>query len=584
MPPARICRQCKVATKFERDDHLGHVVCVECGGVAEENTIVAEVTFSETAKGAAIADGFQVRGGEARARSRAGKFGMVRSGQAESREATIQSGYRKIADLASHAQIKMGDRFVEMAQRWFNLAVINNLTRGRKTVHLAAACLYIAARYEKTAHMLIDFADALSTNVFTLGTTFIKLVSELHLNLPLVDPALYIARFATRLEFEDRTTAVIRDANRLVQRMNRDWIQIGRRPAGICAACLFIAARMNHFHRTPREIAMVVKVCEMTLKKRLSEISDTPSGQLTIEDFQTIWLEEEQDPPAFAAAGKRKRPLGDDGEDVENVEETSPRDGDPSQEATVDSDDGTLKEMQEYLDSEDLQKAARDMNVNLNADADDGNLSDLDDDIEIVNMINVTPEEVELKNAIWMEENKDWVARQRMKEILRANGEGPKPRTKKPRNKGPQNQLPVAETPAEAARNFIETRPVLSKKLNTEFFETMLEDIDEAKVQEALAKQRSLGYSADSVTGFGRVSADEHLKANGTSSTPAPTADGEDGASATGGDGEEAGGEADAGDAEEPYNEEEDVIIMPEDIEAEEEEYYDEEEEEYDDE
>lgn len=38
---------------------------------------------------------------------------------------------------------------------------------------------------------------------------------------------------------------------------------------------------------------------------RLTEFKNTPSSQLTIEEFQTIDLEEEQDPPSFTE-GKAK--------------------------------------------------------------------------------------------------------------------------------------------------------------------------------------------------------------------------------------------------------------------------------------
>ena len=38
---------------------------------------------------------------------------------------------------------------------------------------------------------------------------------------------------------------------------------------------------------------------------RLSEFKATPSSQLTIEEFQNVDLEEEQDPPAYTAS-KRK--------------------------------------------------------------------------------------------------------------------------------------------------------------------------------------------------------------------------------------------------------------------------------------
>jgi len=39
------------------------------------------------------------------------------------------------------------------------------------------------------------------------------------------------------LEFGEETPKVAADAMRLVQRMDRDWMQTGRRPAGICGAC-----------------------------------------------------------------------------------------------------------------------------------------------------------------------------------------------------------------------------------------------------------------------------------------------------------------------------------------------------------
>lgn len=37
------------------------------------------------------------------------------------------------------------------------------------------------------------------------------------------------------------------------------------------------------------------------------EFGDTPSSALTLEEFMTVDLEEEQDPPAFRAARKRDK-------------------------------------------------------------------------------------------------------------------------------------------------------------------------------------------------------------------------------------------------------------------------------------
>lgn len=81
----------------------------------------------------------------------------------------------------------------------------------------------------------------------------------------------------------------------------------GRRPAGVCGACLLLAARMNNFRRSVAEVVQVVKIADVTLRKRLSEFKDTPSGKLTVEDFRTLWLDEEAEPPAFIKSQKAER-------------------------------------------------------------------------------------------------------------------------------------------------------------------------------------------------------------------------------------------------------------------------------------
>jgi transcription factor IIIB subunit 2 len=62
--------------------------------------------------------------------------------------------------------------------------------------------------------------------------------------LPVVDPSVFIHRFALSLELGDKTHEVQMTANRLVQLMKRDWIQQGRSPAGFlilsCDFYLFI--------------------------------------------------------------------------------------------------------------------------------------------------------------------------------------------------------------------------------------------------------------------------------------------------------------------------------------------------------
>ena len=50
-----------------------------------------------------------------------------------------------------------------------------------------------------------------------------------------------------------------------------------------------------------------VRISDTTIRKRLGDFRETPSSQLTIDEFQTIDLEEEQDPPSFTAARRRAK-------------------------------------------------------------------------------------------------------------------------------------------------------------------------------------------------------------------------------------------------------------------------------------
>lgn len=221
--------------------------------------------------------------------------------------------------LAISNALNVPGHVIDAAQRLFRVALNHNFVQGRRTEYVICACLYIACRRASTAHMLIDFSDLLQANVYRLGQVFLKLLRLLKLSIPLVDPLLYIDRFAAKLEFHERTQKIVTTATRLVARMKRDWIQVGRRPSGLCGAALLISARLHGFRRTQKEIIRVVKICDVTLRKRLNEFAATPSGQLSPHDFETVDLEKESDPPAFLIARKRRDKARGD---LENQEES----------------------------------------------------------------------------------------------------------------------------------------------------------------------------------------------------------------------------------------------------------------------
>lgn len=295
-----VCKKCG-STEFERDlsNANNDLVCKQCGVVSEYNPIVSEVTFGETSSGAAVVQGSFIGAGQSHAAflSRGGSSAL------ESREATLNNARRKLRAV-SHA-LRIPEYVTDAAFQWYKLALANNFVQGRRSQNVIAACLYVACRKEKTHHMLIDFSSRLQVSVYSIGATFLKLVKSLHVtDLPLADPSLFIQNFAEKLDLGSKKIKVVKDAVKLAQRMSRDWMYEGRRPAGIAGACLLLACRMNNLRRTHSEIVAVSHVAEETLQQRLNEFKNTKSGKLSIKEFRE---DESKEPGAQPPSFQRNR-------------------------------------------------------------------------------------------------------------------------------------------------------------------------------------------------------------------------------------------------------------------------------------
>ncbi|XP_036061382.1 transcription factor IIIB 90 kDa subunit isoform X3 [Onychomys torridus] len=313
----RVCRGCG-GTDIELDAARGDAVCTGCGSVLEDNIIVSEVQFVENSGGGSSAVGqFVSLDGAGKTPTLGGGF-HVNLGK-ESRAQTLQNGIAHF-NVAGHGvgqEREMGqDPGVRAAPHppLGKPAAAEPALPGHSLQLLQDGCKQASdPRTENGPRdcclplldMLLDLSDLLQVNVYVLGKTFLLLARELCINAPAIDPCLYIPRFAHLLEFGEKNHEVSMTALRLLQRMKRDWMHTGRRPSGLCGAALLVAARMHDFRRTVKEVISVVKVCESTLRKRLTEFEDTPTSQLTIDEFMKIDLEAECDPPSYTA-GQRK--------------------------------------------------------------------------------------------------------------------------------------------------------------------------------------------------------------------------------------------------------------------------------------
>lgn len=295
MASSGVCPTC-ACTEIDVVDVSGEAVCVSCGTILEENNIVSSIEFQESGGGAHSVVGQFVSAAASKSFGNVGTSG--RNYGMESRANTLANGKKKIRQIAG--MLRLGDHYVDSAFRLYALALQRNFTHGRKAQTVIAACLYIVCRRERSPHLLIDFSDKLQINVYVLGGVFLKFCKLLQIHLPLIDPSLYIHRFASQLNFAEKTHSIATTALRLVATMKRDWIETGRRPSGICGAALLIAARSQSVMCSLHDVMDVVNIGERTLKQRLYEFSLTPTAQLTYDQVGKLEMSRvECDPPSF---------------------------------------------------------------------------------------------------------------------------------------------------------------------------------------------------------------------------------------------------------------------------------------------
>ncbi|KAF8670995.1 hypothetical protein HU200_050271 [Digitaria exilis] len=462
------CTHCADYCPSITDPDKGYVCCGTCGKVLDQEVYTDEPNFVKDATG----------------QSRlAGKIlSSIDSEYSMSRQRTLDKGRDEISQIVNNLHVSGGESIISKAYNFYKIAVDRNFTRGRRTTHVAAACLYIACRQSKKAYLLIDFSDYLQISVYVLGAVFLQLCQILLLAdhpvvQKLIDPSLFIHRFTDRL-LPRRDNAVTDTALRIVASMKRDWMQTGRKPSGLCGAALYIAALSHGYNFSKADIVSVVHVCEATLTKRLIEFENTDSGSLTIAEFLATADEYNQEPvskrslksgellckhkgkegfehfahglcekcynkftklsgglegganpPAFQRAEKQRLEAAKRAEEDAAVKEAVLEESlcgtlNSDVENTITPAKGITKDKSSTVASGKLtndsvlSKDAEGGDENCEGDADPESLSDIDD-VEVDWYLH-NEEETQYKKIIWEEMNKEYLEEQAAKEALAA--------------------------------------------------------------------------------------------------------------------------------------------------------------------
>mmetsp|Transcript_58079 Transcript_58079/g.136416 ORF Transcript_58079/g.136416 Transcript_58079/m.136416 type:complete len:412 (+) Transcript_58079:80-1315(+) len=251
----------------------GKIFCSFCGFLIEENISNPEISFDKNGSFKKSIRGQMVQSSEKNLYSEKAPSGPL-----------IQAGIqRRLSQMGS--LLKLTTWHIEAAFRLFIFANQQGFFQNRKMDILCISCLYTICRQNKTPHLLVDFSDITQIRANKIGVDFLRFRKLMNLSLPIIDPSLFVHRFATRLHLGNKTNSVVLTSLRLIARMKRDWISTGRRPAGLCGAALLLASHIHGIKKSKKEISEVVRIGNIILSSRLKEIKKTSIGFLTTQEI-----------------------------------------------------------------------------------------------------------------------------------------------------------------------------------------------------------------------------------------------------------------------------------------------------------
>jgi len=286
--PTYLCSKCELDHLIS-DPYSGEVVCGLCGLVVQDKIEVTKTGFvsreskpcgSEPSSLAFYDMGLSTLIGDLR-----------KDGKGQSIEPSIRSTMRRLKtwDQRVHFhdskdrnlkqafsllytlrdKFRLSDATIEKAAYIYRKAVSKRLMAGRSIDATLVAALYVAIRETRTSISLYDMSKVSNIRLKTIARLVRLLGSELEIQIPTSDPALYVTKVGNQIGLNEKT---IRDGIDLMHSIREKEYSTGKKPMSLAATVLYAACVRTDISITQKEIAEASGITAVTLRTRLRDL------------------------------------------------------------------------------------------------------------------------------------------------------------------------------------------------------------------------------------------------------------------------------------------------------------------------
>lgn len=158
---------------------------------------------------------------------------------------------------------------LETASFIYRRAIKERIIMGRSIQGVVTASVYMACRNCNVIGTLEEVWEAGNIAKKESGRSYRFLVRKLGARVPSADPSNYVSKFMGKLALSGSAEII---AMKILDQAIKLRLTIGRDPAGIAAAVIYIATRLTDEQRTQGEIAKQAHVTEVTIRNRYKEM------------------------------------------------------------------------------------------------------------------------------------------------------------------------------------------------------------------------------------------------------------------------------------------------------------------------
>lgn len=198
-------------------------------------------------------------------------FSRLRIWDRRSKSDTISRNMARALTTLDGMRSKLGipENTTEKAAYIFRKAKTKELSKGRDTIPLIAASLYLACRQSGIPRSLNDIADASNVKRKILSRTVRILVKKLGHTLQQYDENTFISRICNSMSISEKTK---RGAIEILQKLKKAQYSEGKNPIAIAAASVYVSNLQNNEGIIQIKLAEVAGVSAVTVRNRTFDI------------------------------------------------------------------------------------------------------------------------------------------------------------------------------------------------------------------------------------------------------------------------------------------------------------------------